>query len=305
LKLLQYLPRDQLARNILTGSVLVLGLTRLWRICHSRGLKIKGSICIITGASSGIGRATAKAMADKGGNVILLARSEDLLQKAVQEIKESGGNAKYYVVDCSNAAQVAKVAHSIRSEFGTPDILVNNAGAGQWKWIDETSAEDVVNYMGAPYFAAFFMTKEFLKGMSERGTGSIVFVNSPACDTAWPSSSAYASARHALRGFARSIAMDTWGSGVNTHHLMLGDTDSDYWKNNPGSREKIPWIAKLISPSISSETAANVIIAAVECNKKNVVYPFTLNLVYRMYVGPMASLIDWMIIRTGAKQHLK
>jgi NADP-dependent 3-hydroxy acid dehydrogenase YdfG len=139
---------------------------------------VKDKVVVVTGASSGIGAATAKAMAKTGGRVVLLARSRELLDKVANEIGSSGGKVRGYQVDLADAETVAAVAERITAEFGTPDIIVNNAGAGKWLFVDETTPAEALQMMAVPYFAAFNVTHAFLPAMLKRNSGHLVFVSS-------------------------------------------------------------------------------------------------------------------------------
>ncbi len=129
-------------------------------------MKIKGTLTLVTGSSSGIGEATAKAFARQGArSVLLLARTETKLNRVAKEIADDGGHALPFPVDLSDAQAVIRVAEKITREIGTPDILVNNAGGGRWLCVDETSLEEAIQMMAVPYFAAFFVTHAFLPQM--------------------------------------------------------------------------------------------------------------------------------------------
>src|SRR4051794_27415115 len=109
----------------------------------------RGKIALITGASSGIGAATARALGDAGARVLLLARRAAELERVAGSI--GSGVATTYPVDLSHASAVAEVAERINGTVGPPDIIVNNAGAGQWKFVDETSPQEAVEMMAVPY----------------------------------------------------------------------------------------------------------------------------------------------------------
>jgi uncharacterized protein len=121
-------------------------------------MEIKDRLVLITGASSGIGAATAKAMTREGGRVILLARRRSALEETAAEVKKMGGQAWVYPCDLADARAVEQTAQAILSEAGVPDILINNAGAGRWLPIEETDPAEAVQMMASPYFGAFYMT---------------------------------------------------------------------------------------------------------------------------------------------------
>jgi uncharacterized protein len=149
-------------------------------------MMITGKLVLVTGASSGIGAATAKAMAKAGGHLVLLARRKDALDQVAAEIASAGGEARTHPVDVADADAVVAVAKQITEELGTPDIIINNAGAGRWRFVDETSPAEAVEMMAVPYFAAFNVTHAFLPAMLKRNSGHIVNISSVGSRFVWP-----------------------------------------------------------------------------------------------------------------------
>lgn len=260
-------------------------------------MKVKGSIVLITGASSGIGAATAKAMARTGGRVVLLARTRAALEKVAADISASNGEAKAYQIDLTDAEAVARVATTITAQIGTPDILINNAGAGRWLFLEETSPAEAVQMMAAPYFAAFYVTRAFLPDMLRRGSGHIVNVTSPASRIVWPGATAYTAARWAMRGFTEALRSELRGSGVRVTLAVLGKVSSPYWEHNPGSEERLPKIARLV-PTLTPEQAAMSIVHAVDRDAREIVTPFMLRLIYMQH-AVFPRLVEWMMNSTG------
>ena len=102
------------------------------------------SLVLVTGASSGIGAATARRFGASGAKVLLLARNEDRLAEVANAIRKAGGSATSYRIDLSNADAIAELSARIEREAGTPDILINNAGAGRWLRVAGTTAEQAL-----------------------------------------------------------------------------------------------------------------------------------------------------------------
>ena len=176
--------------------------------------KIKNSVVVVTGASSGMGAAIAKAMAKAGGRVALLARNKEDLDKVAAEIASAGSPARVYPVDLADAGAVAAVARRITQEMGAPDIIINNAGRGRWLFVDETSPDEAVQMMAVPYFAAFNVTHAFLPAMLKKNSGHIVNVSSVGSRFVWPGATAYLAARWAVRGFTEALRADLDGTGI-------------------------------------------------------------------------------------------
>jgi len=229
-------------------------------------------LILITGASSGVGAATAREFAKDGSKVILVARSADQLQSLGNEIGEL---AFPEPCDASDYKAVEAMAKRVVDSHGVPDVIVHCAGAGQWKTVLDTEPSEVITMMQAPYYAAFFVTRAFLRGMLDRKSGVIINVNSPACLVAWPSSVGYAAARAALQGFHEALAQDLVGTGVRSCHAIFGKINSPYFDNNPGVLDKMPILAKTV-PMLTPQACAIQLAKLAERPKHRIVFPWVL-----------------------------
>lgn len=235
-------------------------------------MDILGKLALITGASSGIGEATARAMADKGAHVLLVARSADRLSAIAQEISAHRGTANWYAADLSKPDRVAEIAREVVHKHGVPDILVNNAGAGRWLTVEETGAAELEQMTALPYFAAFNLTRELLPPMRMRRSGHIVNVTSVAGRLIWPGAAGYSAARAAMTAFSKSLEMETRGSGINVTLAMFGKVDSAFWQHNPGSEERLPR-ANTFLPTLTTQQSADAIVHAVAKELRTIVRP--------------------------------
>jgi NADP-dependent 3-hydroxy acid dehydrogenase YdfG len=229
-------------------------------------------LILITGASSGVGEAAARAFAGTGAKVILLARNADQLTKIAQDI---GDRAIAIPCDAADPDAVAQMSETVLSTHGTPDVIINSAGAGQWKTLQDTAPDEAIAMMNAPYFAAFFVTRAFLPAMLKCNSGVILHVNSPACITPWRSSVGYAASRAALRGLHEALSQDLVGTGVKSCNVIFGKIASPYFDNNPGTAEKLPALDKLL-PTLSPEDCAEILLKLSRSPRHTAIYPMLL-----------------------------
>jgi short-subunit dehydrogenase len=236
-------------------------------------MKLVGTVAVVSGASSGIGEATARALAERGSRVLLLARNGDRLAEIVRDIRSRGGAAHAYAVDLGVPARLADTAARLHAEHGAPDVLVNNAGSGRWLPLLDTSAEEAAAMMALPYLAAFNLTRELLPGMLARRAGTIVNVTSVASQLSWPGAVAYTAARCAMRGFTNALRADLRTSGVAVLLATFGTVETPYWTSNPGSRQRLPAIARLVRV-LPKEEAARAIVRGVERDCRSILLPW-------------------------------
>ncbi|UCH29650.1 MAG: SDR family NAD(P)-dependent oxidoreductase [Myxococcales bacterium] len=260
-------------------------------------MRLQNALVLITGASSGIGAATAREMAKAGGRVVLIARTQSKLDAVADDIRRGGGEAHVYPCDVSDADAVAATAARIKAEVGLPDVLINNAGAGEWRAVEETEPSEAVSLMGTPYFAAFFTTRAFVQDMIRRRSGRIANVNSPVAYLVIPGATGYAACRCALRGVNDGLRSELRGTGVGVTHLVFGEVTSDYFENNPGSHERIPSIAKLI-PVLSPEKTARYIVRALAADKDEIVRPLMMKMIL-IFTRLMPRTSAWLNAVTG------
>jgi short-subunit dehydrogenase len=260
-------------------------------------MELRDRTALITGGSSGIGAATARAMCRRGAQVLLVARSTDKLEALVGEL---GDGAAAYPCDASDYRAVAVMAERVQAEHGVPDVIVNSAGAGRWLSIEDTDPDEFLEMAAVPYFAAFFITRAFVEGMLARGSGWVVNVDSPASQIPWPGAVGYISARGAMRGFDAGLRADLRHSGIGVTHMVPAKVSSEYFRHNPGSEERIPTIARLV-PTLTPEQAAEAICRAVERGRRELIVPSMLRAFY-LSARLMPRLTEWLAWRTGARR---
>jgi short-subunit dehydrogenase len=177
---------------------------------HSLRGAIEGKIVVITGASSGIGHATAVKVGEAGATAVLVARSEDKLETTKTEIEEAGGMATVHPANLADINDCDRVVDEILAEHGRVDVLVNNAGRSIRRSIENSydRFHDYQRTMQLNYFGSLKMIMGFLPGMRERKSGHIINVSSIGAQTNTPRFSAYVASKSALDAFSRSIASE-------------------------------------------------------------------------------------------------
>lgn len=229
-------------------------------------------LAVITGGSSGIGAATAAALADSGWKIVIVARGAEALLSVRDRLTAAGGDVIAEVADAGDGAAMIDLAERVLAVHGAPDAVVNSAGAGEWRFIEDTPPALAAQMMAAPFFAAFNTTHAFMRSMLERRRGVIIHVGSPASISPWPGATAYASARWALRGLHESLRQDLLGTGVHTCHVIFGEVTSPYFETNEVPRQNLPALNRFVRP-ISPRAAATVITATIQTPRPQVVYP--------------------------------
>lgn len=211
---------------------------------------LTGRHILITGASSGIGRAAAHAVARKGAVVFLLARREDELAAVVEEIRDAGGEAYGYPCDITDSASVEAVLSKLLDEHGRVDMLVNNAGRSIRRAIHRSTdrLHDYERTMAVNYFGALRLTLALLPRMRERKFGHIVNISSAGVQVATPRYSAYLASKAALDKFTEVAAVETMADGVTftTIHMPLVRTPMIAPSGDQGRAESPEWAAATI-----------------------------------------------------------
>jgi short-subunit dehydrogenase len=227
------------------------------------GGPLAGRTVVITGASSGIGRATALAVSERGGIPLLVARSVDKLDELKAEIEATGGTAHVYPCDITDTEAVAAtVKQMIADHPAGIDSLVNNAGRSIRRSVQLSydRMHDYERTMTLNYFAAVRMILALMPHMSERRFGHVVNVSSIGVQAAPPRFSAYVASKAALDAFSRVVASETYGDGVTftTIHMPLVRT--------PMIRPTRIYDA---FPTLTPDEAADMVVRALEERPKH------------------------------------
>ena len=170
---------------------------------------------IVTGASSGLGRALAQAVAAKGAHVALVARRRDRLESLAKEIEAQGGRALALPCDVGQPDQIQSAAESALAELGTIDVLINAAGYARHVLFEDQAADEAEEMMRVNYFGVANWIRAVLPTMRARGTGWIVNLSSFAGRIGQPDEASYAASKFAVTGLSESLAMELKPLGIH------------------------------------------------------------------------------------------
>lgn len=186
-------------------------------------MNFSGRHIIVTGASTGIGFATARSLCRRGAHVSLLARSEDKLIKAVGSLERDGGSAAQITVDVSDCEALMAALTKAEQAFGPAQGLFANAGAiGEFGPVTECSNALFDDVLRTNITSVFWAIKRVLPSMIERKKGSIVVTGSLASERGIPGNAAYVASKHALLGLARAVASEVAVHGVRVNCILPG-----------------------------------------------------------------------------------
>ncbi|MFH1086633.1 MAG: SDR family oxidoreductase [Chloroflexota bacterium] len=188
---------------------------------------LTGQVALVTGASRGIGRAVAVALAAEGAAVLLAARTRDALAAVVAEIGEMDGKATGIVADVADEAQVRALLAAARDQFGRLDMVVNSAGIGVFKPLRETTAAEWDVVMAVNARGAFLVCREAAPLLAAAGGGCIVNIASVVGVKGYANQGAYTASKHALMGLTKVLAQELKPQGTRVHVVCPGGVDTD------------------------------------------------------------------------------
>jgi len=188
-------------------------------------MEIKNAVVVITGASSGIGEATARAAAQAGARVLLLARRKSRLDALAAECT----GALAVACDVTREEEVKRAIDHTLATFGRIDVLVNNAGQGLYAAIDEITATDFKALLDLNLVAPLMMMQAVIPVMRQQGAGSIINISSGATLAAWPGSAAYTSSKAALNMLSDVARLELADAGIAVSTLLPFMTRSEFY----------------------------------------------------------------------------
>lgn len=222
--------------------------------------KLNGKIALITGASAGIGRESARALAGEGARLVLTARRQDRLAELATEIRAIGSEA---VIVAGDAREESTARHAIDTavrSFGRIDILLNNAGAGNYKNLVDTSAEEYQELMDTNMRSTFLFTRHTVPVMLNQKSGLVLMISSMAGKYGFAGEAVYCATKFAQVGFAQALDKELRTSGIKVGVICPGGVKTEFALGH-GRTEQGVADSKMLDPS---DVASAVVLACTQ-----------------------------------------
>ncbi|BAY44297.1 short-chain dehydrogenase/reductase SDR [Scytonema sp. HK-05] len=234
--------------------------------------KLDGKVALITGASSGIGQATALALAAEGAKVALAARRADRLQKLEKQITDGGGKALSLVTDIADEAQVAEMVHKTNSNFGSVDILVNNAGVMLVGPVEGADTSDWRRMININLLGLMYATHAALPLMKAQGGGHIVNISSVAGRVAVPNYAVYNATKFGVCAFSEALRKEVYKDKIRVTVIEPGGVATELADQitNPEFKQLTDQFYESLTVLESEDIAAAIAYAVTQPPRVNV-----------------------------------
>lgn len=217
-------------------------------------MHIEDAVAVVTGSSSGIGAATARALAERGATVVAVARRKDRLDEVVEHCRRFTPDSFARPGDVAERGFGDDVVRDAHERLGRVDIVVNNAGISPGERVAERAVEDAERIMAVNFFGAIYFAGAALPHMLERRAGSIVNVTSVSGYVPAPGEPAYGASKAALSRWSHGVAIELHGTGVHIGVLSPGPIDTEIWDHGDGD-----YNGKLYPPTVVADGVVRMI----------------------------------------------
>lgn len=247
---------------------------------------------LITGASSGIGAATARELARRGLRVLLVARRQERLQALGEEIQAAGGQAQIIPADLSALDERQRLFEQVQKMVGSPDVLVNNAGFGWYGYYTQMPWEIALEMLQVNVAAVMHLTRLFLPGMQARRSGHIINVGSISGSLPNQGIAIYSASKSFLDAFTTSLYRELFGGPLRVSVVRAGPVTSEFYQNARERPGGLPVPAERFA--VSAEQVARSIGNLLQHPRRVVYVPGVLRLAPWLEI-----LFGWVIDRLG------
>ena len=224
--------------------------------------EIKDKVVIITGASSGLGEATARRLAKNGAKLMLAARREERLKELVADIQKDGGTAKYEVIDVTNKSQVEALAKATHQAYERIDVLVNNAGLMPLSPLDETKVDEWDKMVDVNIKGVLYAIAAVLPIMRQQKSGHIINISSVSGHKVFPGGTVYCATKFAVKAISEGIRLESNGE-IRATNISPGAVDTEL-TNTISHEETAKNVKQMYSIAIDFDAIARAIAYVIE-----------------------------------------
>jgi 3-oxoacyl-[acyl-carrier protein] reductase len=229
--------------------------------------KLLGSVALVTGASAGIGRASAMALAQEGANLVLTARRGERLEELAAAAHGCGVGAVTIVGDAREEETAARCIAAAVETFGRLDVLINNVGIGNYKKLVETSAAEYDELMDSNVRSAFVFTRHAVPVMVKQGAGTILMISSMAGKYGFPGQAVYCATKFAQVGFAQALDKELRPQGIKVGVICPGGVKTEFALGK-GRTEETVSASGMLEPE---DVAGAVLLACMQGPKSRII----------------------------------
>jgi 3-oxoacyl-[acyl-carrier protein] reductase len=229
--------------------------------------KLKGKVVLITGASAGIGRASALALAREGAYLVLTARRFNRLEELVKAVEKVGGKAISIVGDADTEEIALRCVDAAKQTFGKLDILINNVGVGNYKNLVDTSAADYDEMIDSNVRSTFLFTRHAVPLMIEQASGTILMISSMAGKYGFAGEAVYCASKFAQVGFAQALDKELRPHGIKVGVICPGGTKTEFALGKGRTKQAVA-ASGMLEPE---DVASAVLLACTQSPKARII----------------------------------
>jgi short-subunit dehydrogenase len=249
-------------------------------------------VIIVTGASSGIGEATARLFVEAGYRVVLAARRIERLQVLAENLSAQGGEVLVVSTDVGQIDDIENLVKATIDHFGRIDVLFNNAGIGRFKWLEDLHVNEIEELIRTNLMGTIYTSRAVLLHMIERKSGHIIHMVSIAGLIGSPTYSIYAASKFAVRGFSEALRREVRVYGIHVSGIYPGTVSTEFAAHTQAKRKTGITTPKALR--LSSQDVARAVLNLVKRPRRMLVMPWYMRLAVWIN-SAFPWFVDWIV----------